>query len=68
VMSASVHFDDAMIDRLRGSARDLVVEKVDAGTPSDSSSADQKETAVYVVNRTGSSDSRLVADMHLVHK
>ena len=43
--------------------RDLIIEKVDPSTP-----GDKKETAVYVVNPTGSADSHLVADLHLVHQ
>jgi hypothetical protein len=31
-------------------------------------SGDKKETAVYVVNASGSADSRVVADLHLVHQ
>ncbi len=53
-----------MVDRLRNAySRDLIVEKVDANTP-----GDRKETAIYVVNPTGSTDSRVVADLHLVHQ
>ncbi|MCX6626717.1 MAG: DUF4384 domain-containing protein [Candidatus Solibacter sp.] len=44
-------------------ARDLIIEKVDPNTP-----GDKKETAVYVVNPSGSADSRVVADLHLVHQ
>jgi hypothetical protein len=44
-------------------SRDLIVEKVDPATP-----GDKKETAVYVVNATGSDDARVVADLHLVHQ
>ncbi len=69
VMMASVQIDDDIVGRLRNVAsRDLIVEPVDSSTPADTSSADKKETAVYVVSRTGSSDSRLTADLHLVHK
>jgi hypothetical protein len=42
-------------------SRDLIVEKV---TPS----AEVKETAVYVANPSGRADSRLITDLHLVHK
>ena len=56
--------DDGMVGRLRESyTRDLIVEKVDESTP-----GDRKEKAVYVVNPTGSRDSRVVADLHLVHQ
>ena len=52
------------VDRMRTVyARDLIIEQVDPNTP-----GDKKETAVYVVNPTGSSDSRVVADLHLVHQ
>jgi hypothetical protein len=68
-MMASVHIDDATVGRLRtASTRDLVVEKVDPATPSSGASGAKIETAVYVVNPAGRSDSRLVADLHLVHK
>ncbi|MGO9260206.1 MAG: DUF4384 domain-containing protein [Bryobacteraceae bacterium] len=68
IMMASL--DDATVGRLRNSAsRDLIVEKVDPGTPANSGApGDKKETAVYVVNPAGSADSRLVADLHLVHR
>ena len=48
-------------------SRDLVIEKVDDNSVS-SSPAPKKETAVYVVNPSGSRDSRLVADLELVHR
>ncbi len=69
VMMASVRIDDNVVNRLRNaSSRDLIVEPVDSNTPADSSGGDKKETAVYVVNPAGSPDSRLVADLHLVHR
>ncbi len=57
--------DDALVGRLRNQvyARDLVFEKVDDSTP-----GDKKEKAVYVVNSTGSPESRLVADVTLKHQ
>jgi hypothetical protein len=57
--------DDAVVGHLRNQvyARDLVFEKVDDSTP-----GDKKEKAVYVVNPTGSPDSRLVADVTLKHQ
>jgi hypothetical protein len=68
IMMASL--DDATVGRLRSaSSRDLIVERVDQGTPANSGAqGDKKETAVYVVNPAGSADSRLVADLHLVHR
>ena len=56
--------DDATVGRIREAyARDLIIEWVKP-----SSSAEKKETAVYVVNPNGSSDSRVVADLSLTHK
>ena len=57
--------DDALVGRLRNQvfARDLVFEKVDDATP-----GDKKEKAVYVVNPTGSPESRLVVDVTLKHQ
>ncbi len=62
IMTASV--DEATVGRLRNTfSRDLVIERVDENTP-----GEKKETAVYVVNPTGSPDSRVVADLALVHQ
>lgn len=61
---AGLTIDDATVGRLRNTyARDLIVEKVDDDTP-----GDRKEKAVYVVNPSGSTDSRVVADIQLVHQ
>jgi hypothetical protein len=61
-MAAAI--SNSAVNRMRESySRDLIVEKVDPATP-----GDKKETAVYVVNPTGSADSRVVADLHLVHQ
>jgi hypothetical protein len=52
------------VGRLRNVyARDLVVEKVDEETP-----GEKQEKAVYVVNPSGSANSRVVADIVLVHQ
>jgi hypothetical protein len=60
----SVNIPNNTVDRMRTAwSRDLIIERVDPNTP-----GDQKETAVYVVNPTGSADSRVVADIHLVHQ
>ncbi|MBZ5585775.1 MAG: DUF4384 domain-containing protein [Acidobacteriia bacterium] len=57
--------DDGVVGRLRNAyARDLVIEKVDSAP----TAGEKKEYAVYVVNPSGSSDSRVVADLHLVHQ
>jgi hypothetical protein len=62
LMAANI--SGAAVDRMRAVyARDLIIEKVDPNTP-----GDKKETAVYVVNPSGSADSRVVADLHLVHQ
>jgi len=69
ILSARAEIGSGVLDALRGAvSRDLIVEPVDSNTPADSSKADQKETAVYVVNPSGSADSRLLADLHLVHR
>jgi hypothetical protein len=66
VMSAAAGpLGDPLVGRLRNEvyARDLVFEKVDDSTP-----GEKKENAVYILNRTGSPDSRLVADFVLKHQ
>jgi Domain of unknown function (DUF4384) len=64
LLMASAKIDDMTVGRLRTTySRDLVIEKVDETTP-----GARKEDAVYVVNPTGSSDSRVVADLQLVHQ
>jgi hypothetical protein len=61
---ASLKIDDRTVGRLRNVySRDLIIEKVDPKTP-----GERKETAVYVVNPTGSASSRVVADLNLVHE
>ena len=67
LVSATVDIPDGAVSRLRDSyTRDLIIEKVDEKTQ-DKSSA-KKETAVYVVNPSGSSDSRVVAEIQLEHQ
>ncbi len=63
--------DDAVISRLRTEvyARDLVFEKVDDAAPvSGGGEGVRPERAVYVVNVTGTDDSRVVADIKLQHR
>ncbi|MEW5979671.1 MAG: DUF4384 domain-containing protein [Acidobacteriota bacterium] len=57
--------DDEAIGKMRGQvrSRDLIFEKVEDGPP-----GGKKEKAVYVVNRTGKSDSRVVVDVSLNHQ
>jgi hypothetical protein len=65
---ASLSIDDATVGRLRNTyARDLVLEKVDDGGDG-SANAPPKEKSVYVVNPSGAADSRVVADIQLVHQ
>ena len=64
---AGLAIDDSTVGRLRTTySRDLIIERVDDKTPADKS--DKQENAVYVVNPSGSSDSRVVADLKLVHQ
>ena len=64
VLIASAAIDNSTVGRLRNAyARDLIVEKITEDTP-----GDRKEKAIYVVNPTGSKDSRVVADLLLVHQ
>jgi hypothetical protein len=65
LMASNLNIQDSMVGRLRTTySRDLVIEAVDPGTPG----GKKKEYAVYVVNPSGSPDSRVVADLQLVHK
>jgi hypothetical protein len=67
LMTASADIPDSAVGHLRDTyTRDLIIEKVDEKTE-DKSSA-KKENATYVVNPSGSSDSRVVADLKLVHQ
>jgi hypothetical protein len=62
--------DDAVISRLRDEvyARDLVFEKVDDAPPAADGQSVRPEKAVYVVNKTGANNSRVVADIKLQHR
>jgi hypothetical protein len=69
VMTASAEIPDSAVGRLKETyTRDLIIEKVDEKTPEDKSSANKKENATYVVNPSGSADSRVVAEVLLVHQ
>jgi len=65
LMAQAMPIDDSLIGQVRETvyARDLVFEKVD-----DTTSGEQGEKAVYIVNRTGDDDSRVIADVTLIHK
>jgi hypothetical protein len=66
IAMADVNIPDSSVGRLRKTyARDLIVEKVEMQAPP---VGGQRETAVYVVNPSGSDDSRVVADLKLVHQ
>jgi len=65
--------DDAVISRMRQEvfARDLVFEKVDDSAPVAPAASGQPvrpEKAVYIVNKTGANNSRVVADIKLQHQ
>jgi len=64
LVASNLNIGDATVGRLRSAyARDLVIEKVDPST-----AGERKEYAIYVVNPSGSADSRVVADLRLEHK
>jgi hypothetical protein len=68
ILMAQANIQDGMIDRLRNVyMRDLIIEKVDE-TKTPTPAAPEKEKAVYIVNPTRSADSRVVADVTLIHK
>ena len=65
---ADNRIDDTTVGMLRTAySRDLVIEKIDENSAG-YGPAPKKETAVYVVNPSDSRDSRLVADLELVHR
>lgn len=64
MLLASAALSDQMVGKIRNAyARDLIIEKVDDAQP-----GPKKEKAVYTVNPSGSSDSRVVADVTLNHQ
>jgi hypothetical protein len=68
MLASNLQIDDSVVGRLRTVyARDLVVEKVDDEAEAPSAGR-RNEKAVYVVNPSGSPDSRVVADLRLMHK
>ncbi|HWQ55008.1 MAG TPA: DUF4384 domain-containing protein [Bryobacteraceae bacterium] len=69
LMMASLQIQDSVVGNLRKVyARDLVIEKVDDEAEPPKNAPGRKEKAVYVVNPTGSPDSRVVADIRLTHR
>lgn len=64
LVASNSRVDDSIVGVLRSAhSRDLKIEKVDEQTP-----GEKKETAVYVVNPSGNTDSRVVADLLLAHQ
>jgi hypothetical protein len=62
IMAANI--GDPTIERLRtAQSRDLIIETVNT-----TAQGEKRDTAVYVVNASGSPDSRVVADIKLVHQ
>ncbi|HEV3200377.1 MAG TPA: DUF4384 domain-containing protein [Bryobacteraceae bacterium] len=67
LVMAKLNVPDSAVDKFRQTySRDLIIERVDETTPT--GPGEKKEKAVYVVNPTGSSDPRVVADLALVHQ
>lgn len=67
----TINVSDDLVGQLRGKviARDLVFEKVDEKTaPPAAAGVPAKEKAVYVVNPSTGSESRLVVDLSLRHR
>ena len=67
VIQARLDIPDDKISQMRSLySRDLIIEKVNPETTGDKE--ERKEFAMYVVNPTGSPNSRLVADISLEHQ
>jgi hypothetical protein len=67
VLRASI--DDVAVGRLHGAySRDLVIERIGEDERPNTPESATQEKAVYVVNPSGSPDSALMADLHLVHQ
>jgi hypothetical protein len=68
-LMADARLDDSRIAALRAAySRDLIIEKGDEEPASQPQGSPQQDTSVYVVNPKGSADSRVVADIPLIHK
>ncbi|MCC6539538.1 MAG: DUF4384 domain-containing protein [Bryobacterales bacterium] len=73
LMAGNLTVSDPLVNRLRTSyTRDLVLEEVGDATASAAAAAAPEEKsgerAIYVVNRTNGPDSRVVADIKLIHE
>jgi len=61
--------DDSRIEALRAAySRDLIIEKGDEEPAGQQQAGQQADQSVYVVNPKGSAESRVVADICLIHK
>ncbi len=71
-LMADARFEDKQIAQLRATySRDLIIEKGDQEpAPQEANPPQEKQVdnSVYVVNPNGSADSRVVADIPLIHK
>lgn len=68
LMAGNLSVSDPLVNRLRTSyTRDLVLEEV-GDAPAAAEEKTGGERAVYVVNRNISADSRVVADIKLIHE
>ena len=68
-LMADARLDDSRIAQLREVySRDLIIEKADQEQTSEPQGSQQRDRSVYVVNPNGSADSRVVADIPLIHK
>jgi len=67
LIEARLNIPENRIQQMRNLySRDLIIERVNPNTTGDKT--DKKEFAMYVVNPSGSPNSRLVADISLVHQ
>jgi hypothetical protein len=68
-LMADARLDDSRIAALRAAySRDLIIEKGDEEPGNQPQGSQQQDKSVYVVNPKGSADSRVVADIPLIHK
>lgn len=67
VLMASAHIGEDTVGGLRAYSRDLIVEDANEAASNGSDAAAAGEKSVYVVNPTGSADSRVVAEITLNH-
>lgn len=69
LLMAQAQIPESAVGNLRRVyARDLIIEQVNDEAAPAKDAAGRKEKAVYVVNPSGSPDSRVVADIRLIHR